>query len=168
VLYDYTKKQYVHVNTGSIVETYEEINYLFSLEKYKSQLKKIWEESEIRIADKFKSQILSELNNLPEHLSVSRPAKRVPWGILIPNDDQTIYVWVDALINYYTALGYPDTQPDANNEFTNIVHVLGKDIMRFHALIWPSLLLANKCPLPKELVTHNFWLMKNVSWVLSC
>ncbi len=96
---------------------------------------------------------------------MSRLAKRVPWGIAVPQDpDQTIYVWLDALVNYYSVLGYPGVEPAPNDDrgiFDNIIHVLGKDILRFHAIMWPGLLLANKYPLPKELVVHNFWLMNN-------
>ena len=106
--------------------------------------------------------VLSELKDLPEYLSASRPAKRIPWGILVPNEDQTIYVWIDALINYYTALGYPENIVNENDRFGNIIHIIGKDILRFHALIWPALLLVNQYPLPKQLIVHSFWLLKNV------
>lgn len=161
VLYDYTKKRHIHVNTGSVVETYQETNYLFSLGKYKEELKTILEK-DLEVTKKFRSQVLAEWKNLPEAMSVSRPQTRIPWGVPVPNDDQTIYVWVDALINYYTALGYPDKDPNSNPGFCNMAHVLGKDILRFHALFWPALLLANKYPVPKRLVIHNFWLLKKV------
>jgi len=75
-----------------------------------------------------------------------------------------VYVWVDALINYYTALGYPYKDPNSDSVFSNMTHILGKDILRFHSVIWPALLLANKYPLPKRLVVHNFWLLKKVNW----
>ena len=95
---------------------------------------------------------------------MSRPAKRVPWGIEVPKDkEQTIYVWLDALVNYYTVLGYPELDPRDNERFHNVIHILGKDILRFHAIMWPGLLIANDYPLPQELIVHNFWLMNNVS-----
>lgn len=162
VLYDYTKKRYIHVNSGSVVEIYEEENFLFSLGKFKKQLESVMHK-EIQVTKKFKSQINAELKALPAELSVSRPANRIPWGILIPNEDQTVYVWVDALINYYTALGYPERDPNTTSEFSNMIHILGKDILRFHSILWPALLLANEYPIPKHLVIHNFWLYKKVS-----
>lgn len=142
---------------------------MFHLLEWKSKLKDAWSGNEIAVSpEKFKHQILSELKDLPEVLSVSRPAKRISWGIPVPGDEeQTIYVWLDALINYYTVLGYPNNEPlDKENNssiFSNIVHVLGKDIIRFHSLLWPCFLLANKYPLPKEIVVHNFWLLGNVN-----
>jgi len=165
VLYDYVKKRHVHIKTGSIVETQEETNYLFTIGKYKEKLKKAWSDptNSIKITEKFKPQVLAELKDLPDAMSVSRPAKRIPWGILIPNDkDQTVYVWLDALVNYYTALGYPKNNPEKDTIFQNMIHVLGKDIIRFHSLFWPAFLAANDFPFPKELIVHNFWLLKNV------
>lgn len=161
VLYDYTKKRHIHVSSGQVVETYQEQNYLFSLGKYREGLKEVLDR-DMEVTGKFRAQVQAELKVLPEQLSVSRPSKRIPWGVLIPNDAQTVYVWVDALINYYTALGYPDREPNNEPMFYNMTHVIGKDILRFHSLMWPSLLLANKYPVPRRLVVHSFWLHKKV------
>lgn len=100
-------------------------------------------------------------------MSVSRVAKRIPWGIKVPDDsEQTIYVWLDALVNYYTVLGYPHNSPHSENAeiFRNIIHIIGKDILKFHTIIWPSLLMANKYPMPASIVVHNFWILENVKY----
>lgn len=80
---------------------------------------------------------------------MSRPASRVNWGITVPDDhSQTIYVWLDALINYLTHLGYPDNN-FKEEEVAEIIHVVGKDIAKFHCVYWPSFLKAANLPLPK-------------------
>lgn len=90
-------------------------------------------------------------------------SSRVPWGIQVPNDkEQTIYVWLDALVNYYTVLNYPKSDPLKDEIFQNMIHIVGKDIVKFHAIIWPSLLLANKYPPPKQIIVHDFWLLNDV------
>lgn len=89
-------------------------------------------------------------------LSISRPASRVRWGVPVPGDpDQTIYVWVDALINYLTVAGFPGEM----KAWPADMHVVGKDIIRFHALHWPALLSAAKLPLPKRVLAHAHWTM---------
>lgn len=98
-------------------------------------------------------------------LSISRLRSRLDWGIPVPNDpSHTIYVWLDALTNYITVNGYPwitnDTQ---NNKIINAwpadVHVVGKDIVRFHAIYWPAFLMAAQLPLPKQILAHAHWTM---------
>ncbi len=71
-------------------------------------------------------------------------------------------MWLDALVNYYTVLGYPANGPTQDDVFKEIIHVIGKDILRFHTLMWPAFLLANGYPLPREVVVHNFWLLRSV------
>lgn len=89
-------------------------------------------------------------------LSISRPANRVKWGVPVPGDpSQTIYVWVDALINYITVAGYPAAHP----AWPADMHIVGKDIIRFHALHWPALLAAAGEPLPKRVLSHAHWTM---------
>lgn len=89
-------------------------------------------------------------------LSISRPANRVKWGVPVPGDpSQTIYVWVDALINYITVAGYPNTHP----AWPADLHIVGKDIIRFHALHWPALLSAAGEALPRRVLSHAHWTM---------
>jgi methionyl-tRNA synthetase len=93
--------------------------------------------------------------------SVSRPKDKIAWGIPVPGDDsQVMYVWFEALMNYITVLGYPD-RDDFKNFWPANVQVVGKDILRFHAAIWPAMLLALKLPLPKVLYVHGFITVSN-------
>ena len=98
--------------------------------------------------------MLPQIGDLQPDLSISRPRNRLHWGIPVPEDPkQTIYVWLDALINYLTAAGYPDTMtnwpPDC--------HVIGKDILKFHAIYWPAFLMAANLDLPKRILCHSHW-----------
>ena len=93
-------------------------------------------------------------------LSVSRPVERLTWGIPVPDDgSQTIYVWLDALINYLTKANYPFQLPGQEHAagWPADVHVIGKDIIRFHCVYWPAFLLALDLPLPKQIMTHAHW-----------
>ena len=90
-------------------------------------------------------------------LSVSRTS--FEWGVKVPNNDKHImYVWLDALTNYLSAIGYPDT---LENEYVNFwpadIHMVGKDILRFHAVYWPAFLMAAELPLPKRIFAHGWW-----------
>lgn len=93
-------------------------------------------------------------------LSISRPVERLSWGIPVPDDpSQTIYVWLDALINYLTKANYPFQIPGQEHAagWPADVHVIGKDIVRFHCIYWPAFLLALDLPLPKQMMTHAHW-----------
>ncbi|KFY20247.1 hypothetical protein V491_03870, partial [Pseudogymnoascus sp. VKM F-3775] len=94
-----------------------------------------------------------------EDLSISRPINRLTWGIRVPQDDsQTIYVWLDALVNYITKSGFPNASFfDGVAGWPADVHVIGKDIMRFHCIYWPAFLLALDLPPPKQVLTHAHW-----------
>lgn len=98
-----------------------------------------------------------------EWLSVSRPAARVPWAIRVPGDEsQSVYVWLDALSGYITATGSvvnpdPNGPPFLVDNFKNVTHVLGKDILKFHCVYWPAFLLAAGIDLPKRIVAHAHW-----------
>lgn len=113
------------------------------------------------------AEVLEEIRSGLEDLSISRPTSRLQWGLRVPGDDsQTIYVWVDALVNYLTVTGYPWQGSDsAKNSSLRAAwpastHVVGKDILRFHAIYWPSLLLASSLPLPRQIVAHSHWTME--------
>lgn len=91
-------------------------------------------------------------------MSISRPSSRVKWGVPVPGDpDQTIYVWVDALVNYLTVAGYPGPHP----AWPADMHVVGKDIIRFHAQHWPALLMAAGEEPPRRVLAHGHWTMGN-------
>ncbi len=91
-------------------------------------------------------------------MSVSRTS--FSWGVPVPgNDDHVMYVWIDALTNYISALGYPTTEPDSDFDkfWPAALHVVGKDILRFHAVYWPAMLMAADLPLPRRIFAHGWW-----------
>ena len=103
-----------------------------------------------------KNEILSLLNEGLNDISVSRPKDKLSWGVDVPGDNtQVMYVWFEALMNYLTVLGYPENA-DFKKFWPPDVQVVGKDIIRFHAAIWPAMLLSLGLPLPKTLFVHGF------------
>jgi methionyl-tRNA synthetase len=91
-----------------------------------------------------------------EDISISRPKEKINWGIPVPNDDaQVIYVWFEALLNYITVLGYPERE-DFKNFWPANIQIIGKGILRFHAAIWPGILIALGLPLQKMLYAHGY------------
>lgn len=135
----------------------EEENYFFKLSQYSDRIKQAIESDELRIVPKSKrNEILSLLNEGLEDISISRPADKLQWGIPVPGDNtQVMYVWFEALMNYITVLGYPE-HSDFKNFWPANVHVVGKDISRFHAAIWPGILYSLGLDLPKTLFVHSF------------
>lgn len=151
----------VHHKTAP--ELVEEENYFFRLTKYKEALITHIEANPTFIAPEFRKQeVLNMLENV-EDISVSRSKHSVSWGIPVPNDEnQVIYVWLDALSNYITGIGY-NQNPTLFNQFwvtpqgqPNAIHIIGKDILRFHAIYWPAMLLSAELPLPKQIFAHGF------------
>jgi len=150
----------IAIISGSDVEWIEEESYFFKLSKWQDKLLDYYEKNPDFISPKAKkNEVVSFVKSGLKDLSISR--KAFSWGIKVPNNqDHVIYVWLDALTNYISALNYPDT----NNElFKNFwpasVHLIGKDILRFHAVYWPAFLMAAKIPLPKKIYGHG--------WILS-
>ncbi len=135
----------------------EEENYFFRLSKYTAKIKAVIESGAFQIVPETRrNEILSVLNEGLEDISVSRPKEKLDWGVPVPGDkDQVMYVWVEALMNYITVLGYPDGQ-DFKEYWPAQVQVIGKDITRFHAAIWPAMLMSIGQPLPKQLYVHSF------------
>jgi methionyl-tRNA synthetase len=138
-------------------EKIEEENYFFKLSAYGPQIKTAIESGEFQIVPETRrNEILSVLTSGLDDISVSRPKEKISWGVPVPGDaHQVMYVWFEALLNYITVLGYPE-----NKDFTEFwpanVQVIGKDIIRFHAAIWPAILLGLGVPLPKMLYVHGF------------
>ncbi|MBI4100915.1 methionine--tRNA ligase [Candidatus Microgenomates bacterium] len=137
-------------------EEIEEENYFFKLSKYNNSIKQAIEKNELRLVpESRRREILALLKKGLEDISVSRPKEKIPWGIEVPNDpNHVMYVWVEALVNYLTVTGYP--QADFRQWWPADVHVIGKDIVRFHAAIWPAMLLAANLALPKAIYAHGF------------
>ena len=147
-------------------EIIEEENYFFRLSEYGNRIKEKILNDEIKIVPAGrKHEILSLINGGLEDISVSRSRERAPWGIPVPDDDtQTIYVWIDALPNYLTGIGFGRDNKESREQFHEFwpvdVHLIGKDILKFHALIWPAILMSIELPLPKSIYTHG-WITVN-------
>ncbi len=138
-------------------EQIKEENYFFKLSSYSDKILKAVEEGSLRIVpDTKKHEILSLLKEGLDDISISRPKEKISWGIPVPGDTkQVMYVWFEALMNYITVLGYPEHE-DFKKFWPANVQVIGKDILRFHAAIWPGMLLSLGLPLPKTLYVHGF------------
>ena len=156
----YTESELVNGNapTGAPVEWVEEPSYFFRLSAWQDKLLKFYDENPHFIApESRRNEVISFVKSGLKDLSVSRTTFK--WGIPIPNDPNHImYVWIDALTNYITALGYPDTTAKDFREFWPAdVHMVGKDILRFHAIFWPAFLMAADLPAPKRVFAHGWW-----------
>jgi methionyl-tRNA synthetase len=137
----------------------EEENYFFRLSKYAEQVKALIQKDEVRIIPETrKHEILSLFNEIVPDVSFSRPEGTIPWGVPVPGDTtQVMYVWCDALANYISALGYGTENAERFAKYWPAdVQIIGKDILRFHALFWPAMLLSAGLPLPKEILVHGF------------
>jgi methionyl-tRNA synthetase len=138
-------------------ERIEEENYFFNLSKYSNKIAEVIKNGKFRIIPQTRrNEVLSLIESGLEDISISRPKDKISWGIDVPGDNnQVMYVWFEALLNYITVLGYPD-----NNDFKQFwpadVQVVGKDIIRFHAAIWPAILMGLGLELPKTLYVHGF------------
>lgn len=135
----------------------EEENYFFKLSAYGEQIRAAIQAGTFEVIPATrKNEILSVIIEGLNDISISRSASTVSWGIPVPGDKtQVMYVWFEALLNYLTVLGYPE-HADYKKFWPANVQVIGKDILRFHAAIWPGLLLALGLPLPEKLYVHGF------------
>lgn len=135
----------------------EEENYFFKLSAYTDRIRKAIESDELRIVPVTKrNEILALLKEGLEDISVSRPKEKLEWGVPVPGDKkQVMYVWFEALMNYITVIGYPEHE-DFSKFWPASVQVIGKDISRFHAAIFPGMLMSLELPLAKTLFVHSF------------
>ncbi len=150
----------IAISSKSPVEWIEEESYFFRLSKWEKPLLEYYEANPDFIAPQSrKNEVISFVKSGLKDLSVSR--KSFSWGIPVPNNkNHVIYVWLDALTNYLSALNYPNTNDDLFKKFWPAsIHLIGKDILRFHAVYWPAFLLAAKIDLPKRVYGHG--------WILS-
>jgi len=138
-------------------ELVEEENYFFRLSKYLPKIEKKIEKNELRIIPETrKNEVLGYIKTGFGDVSFSR-AKEKYWGFTVPDDEtHTIYVWGDALPNYISAIGYAKETDQFKKYWPADVHCIGKDILKFHALIWPAMLLSLGLPLPKTIFVHGF------------
>ncbi len=145
---------------GAPVEWREEDSYMFALAKYQQKLLDLYEVNPDFIApDSRRNEVLSFVKSGLHDLSISRTA--FDWGVKVPNNpEHVMYVWVDALTNYLTATGFPDENAARIGFWPADVHVVGKDIVRFHAVYWPAFLMSAGLPLPAQIFGHGFLLSK--------
>ncbi|MDC3057035.1 methionine--tRNA ligase [Candidatus Pelagibacter sp.] len=150
----------IAISSKSSVEWVDEESYFFRLSKWEKPLLNFYEENPQFISpESRKNEVISFVKSGLKDLSVSR--KSFSWGIKVPsNKDHVIYVWLDALTNYLSALNYPDKNDKLlNNFWPASLHIIGKDILRFHAIYWPAFLLAAKIKPPLKVYGHG--------WILS-
>jgi methionyl-tRNA synthetase len=135
-----------------------EQNYFFRMSRYQQQLiDHIHAHPEFITPERYRNEVLSFLSEPLEDLCISRPKSRLTWGIELPFDNTFVtYVWFDALINYLTGVGYPDG-PQFTEYWSVAEHVIAKDILKPHAIYWPTMLLAMGTPLYKKLHVHGYW-----------
>jgi methionyl-tRNA synthetase len=134
-----------------------EENYYLKTSAFTDVLRAAMDKRKFEIIPEFrKKEFLELIKDGLKDVSISRPKKNLSWGVPVPGDDsQVMYVWIDALANYITVLGYPDNE-DWKNYWPADVQVIGKDILRFHAGIWPAMLIGLGLALPKKLLVHGF------------
>ena len=150
----------IAISSKSIVEWVDEESYFFRLSKWQKPLLKFYKENPDFISPKSrKNEVISFVESGLKDLSVSR--KSFSWGIKVPsNNEHVIYVWLDALTNYISALNYPSDKENLFKKFWPAsIHLIGKDILRFHAIYWPAFLLAANIKLPEKIYGHG--------WILS-
>lgn len=142
------QKQYEHLS---------EENYYLRASDFSQQIREAIESDTLHIVPEFrKNEILELIKDGVKDVSISRPKKSLSWGVPVPDDpEQIMYVWVDALSNYITVIGYPD-RPEWKDFWPADLQVVGKDILRFHAIIWPAILLGIGLELPRQILAHGF------------
>ena len=143
--------------SGAIVEWIKEDSYFFKLSEWQDKLLDYYEDNKDAIMPKSRyNEVISFIKSGLKDLSISRTTFK--WGIPVPGDKKhIIYVWLDALMNYLTAIGYPDNVDSNLKNFWPATHIVGKDILRFHAIYWPAFLMAANLTPPKKIFAHGWW-----------
>lgn len=138
-------------------ERLSEENYYLRISEFTEKIIEAIQSDKMKIVPEFrKKEFLKFLENGLEDVSISRPKKNLSWGVPVPSEpSQVMYVWIDALSNYLSVIGYPDRHDEWVEFWPANVQVIGKDILRFHAGIWPAMLLGLGLPLPKQLLVHG-------------
>ena len=147
--------------TGAPVEWIEEESYFFRLSEFQNELLDFYKNNPDFIKPKSRyKEVINFVSSGLDDLSISRTS--FDWGVRVPNHTSSekkhvVYVWLDALVNYISALGFPNSTSDYRKFWHCDVHVLGKDILRFHAIYWPAFLMAADIDLPKSILAHGWW-----------
>ena len=142
---------------GSPVEWVKEESYFFKLSKWQDKLIELYENNPNMILPNSRyNEVLSFIKSGLRDLSISRTTFK--WGVQVPNNENHVmYVWIDALCNYLTAINYPKLNDNKFTKFWPATHIVGKDILRFHAVYWPAFLMAAKLDTPKKIFAHGWW-----------
>ncbi len=159
----YQEKELTKINgsfetsDGEKVEWVEEESYFFKLSKWQDKLLKLYKKNKNFVLPvSRKNEVVSFVKNGLKDLSISRTS--FSWGIKVPEaENHVIYVWIDALTNYITSLGYPNINKCGLSLWKNSIHIIGKDILKFHAIYWPALLMAADLDPPKQIFAHGWW-----------
>lgn len=138
-------------------EQVKEKNYFFRLTKYRKKIGELIKSGELKILPESRGREILNLLKDSDDFSVSRPIEKISWGIPVPDDPtQVQYVWYDALANYITAIGFGRDEENFKKWWPADIHLIGKGILRFHAIYWPAMLLAAGLPLPKSIYVHGY------------
>jgi methionyl-tRNA synthetase len=159
---DAKRQEYKSAVSGKALTRYTEPSYFFRLSKYVPRvLAHIESQPDFIRPDSRRNEVLSKLRAGVDDLSISRSSLK--WGIPLPNDPaHVLYVWIDALSNYITALGFASDDDSLFRKFWPAdVHVIGKDILWFHTVYWPAMLFALELPLPKTVAAHGWWVTRS-------
>ncbi len=140
-------------------ELVSEENYFFRLSKYADEVKRLIESGEMEVYPKSRrNEVLDMIEDGPDDVSFSRERETLPWGIPVPGDEtQVMYVWCDALTNYLSGIGYTTDKDRFEKYWPADIHLIGKDIHKFHALIWPAILLSAGLETPEMILIHGFF-----------
>lgn len=150
----------VSKESGHVVEKVREENYKFRLSAFQGELLAWLDSGDVVVPQSRANEVRAAVAAGLRDVSVSRLSEKIQWAIPVPGDDShCVYVWLDALTNYLTVAGYPG---DTSATWPADYHVVGKDILKFHAIYWPAFLLAAGLPLPKRVVAHAHWTVGNV------
>ena len=147
------------IASKTLCEWFEEDSYFFKLSKYGDRLLELYNKKDFIIPESRKNEIISFVESGLKDLCISRA--NLKWGVKVPNEpNHVVYVWMDALTNYLSALDYPNIRSDKYSKFWPPVHVVGKDITRFHCVYWPAFLMSAEIECPKKIVSHG-WILSN-------
>lgn len=143
--------------SGAEVEWVEEESYFFKLSEFQDKLLELYDRTSPFVLPQTRlNEVRSFVAGGLKDLSISRTT--FDWGVKVPGDEKHVmYVWIDALTNYLTATGYPEDSENYRKFWGRATHVVGKDILRFHAVYWPAFLMAADLPLPERVVAHGWW-----------
>ncbi len=142
---------------GKPVEHLSMESYFFSLSSYQDKLLKFYEENPEFLPDRFATEVINRVKGGLRDISISRPKRYLDWGVEFPGDpEHVVYVWFDALTNYLTGVGYSTDKKMFGKYWPADVHLIGKDIIWFHCVIWPAMLMSAGLPLPKRVAANGF------------